>query len=48
MEAGASKVLLLFANAAAAWSKLVNDYRDAPGEGENNSSEDGNLLGVRV
>ena len=46
--AGASKVLVLFANVAAAWSALVCDYRDAPREGTGNSSDEGNLLGVRV
>lgn len=47
-EAGASKALMLFANVAAAWAKLVSDYRDAPREEENQSSQDGNLLGFRV
>ena len=47
-QAGASKALMLFANVAAAWAKLVSDYRDAPHEDETNSAKDGNLLGVRV
>jgi len=47
-EAGALKALILFASVAAAWAKLVSDYRDAPREEENQSSQDGNLLGFRV
>lgn len=47
-EAGTSKALILFANVAAAWAKLVSDYRDVPREDETKTSNDGNLLGVRV
>ncbi len=46
--AGASKALILFANVASAWTKLVSDYRAAPRAEEDNSAKDGNLLGVRV
>lgn len=48
MEVGVMKALTLFASVATEWSKLVRDYRDAPVEEEENSSSDGNLLGVRV
>ena len=47
-EVGPLKALRLFASVAVEWSKLVRDYRDAPHEEEENSSQDGNLLGVRV
>jgi len=48
MEAGPLRALTLFASVAVEWAKLVCDYRDAPHEEEENSSQDGNLLGVRV
>ena len=48
MEAGPFKALTLFASVAVEWAKLVCDYRDAPVKDEENSSDDGNLLGVRV
>ena len=46
-EVGPAKALAAFADVAAAWAKVIRDFRDVPGEGENTGGIC-NLSGFRV